>query len=41
MPDDGTPVDQWWANELHPTPKGWKLLCRKAFIPALKQVITP
>lgn len=28
--------DQWWANELHPTPKGFRLLATQAFIPALK-----
>jgi hypothetical protein len=39
MPDDGDKVDQWWANELHPTNKGWKLLCKKAFIPAIKSAI--
>jgi hypothetical protein len=37
MPDDPAQVDQWWANELHPTPKGWKLLSKKAFVPALKE----
>lgn len=25
-----------WANELHPTPKGFRLLVRKAFVPAFK-----
>ena len=25
-----------WANELHPTPKGFKLIARKAIIPVLK-----
>lgn len=38
MPDDPTGVDRWWANELHPTPAGFRLLARKAFIPAMKKV---
>ena len=25
-----------WANELHPTPEGFRLLAREAFVPALK-----
>ena len=40
MPELSNPAaqsdDQWWANELHPTPKGFRLLATKAFIPALK-----
>lgn len=40
MPEDDGTKDQWWANELHPTPKGFKLLAKRAFIPALKKVIT-
>lgn len=40
MPEDDGSKDQWWANELHPTPKGFKLLAKKAFIPALKKVVT-
>ena len=39
MPDDAAQVDQWWANELHPTNKGWKLLAKKAFTPAIKKAI--
>lgn len=27
MPDDEENIEQWWANELHPTPKGFALLC--------------
>jgi hypothetical protein len=42
MPEPSDPTaqndDQWWANELHPTPKGFRLLAAKAFIPALKGV---
>lgn len=37
MPDDAAQIDQWWANELHPTLKGWKLLSKRAFVPALKK----
>jgi hypothetical protein len=39
MPDDPQQVDQWWANELHPTIKGWKLLAKKVFTPALKAAV--
>jgi hypothetical protein len=39
MPDDPAQTDAWWANELHPTTKGWKLLSKKAFVPALKSAI--
>ena len=39
MPEPSDPAaqtdDKWWANELHPTPKGFRLLATKAFIPAL------
>ena len=38
MPDDPGTVDRWWANELHPTPAGFKLLAKSAFIPAMKKV---
>lgn len=38
MPDGPNEVDRWWVNELHPTPKGFKLLARQAFVPALKKV---
>ena len=39
MPDDPAQNEQWWANELHPTVKGWKLLTKKAFTPAIKSAI--
>lgn len=39
MPDDEKNKEQWWANELHPTPKGFALLAKKVFIPSLKKVI--
>lgn len=39
MPDDSDQVDQWWDNELHPTIKGWKLLSKKAFIPAIRKAV--
>ena len=38
MPDDPVGADKWWANELHPTPAGFKLLAKKAFIPAMKKI---
>jgi hypothetical protein len=31
--------DQWWANELHPTPRGFNLLAEKVFVPALKKIV--
>lgn len=39
MPDESTDKDRWWANELHPTPAGFRLLAQKAFIPALQKVL--
>jgi len=38
MPDSPGTAEQWWANELHPTPQGFKLLAKKAFVPALKKI---
>lgn len=38
LPDGDAAVQQWWANELHPTPAGFKLLAKKAFVPALKKI---
>ena len=38
MPELDSGVDQWWADELHPTPKGFKLIAKKAFIPELKNL---
>jgi hypothetical protein len=35
LPEDAS----WWANELHPTPAGFKRLAQKAFVPALKKAI--
>jgi hypothetical protein len=37
MPEDDN--EKWWANELHPTPAGFRLLAKKAFIPAMKKAI--
>ena len=31
--------DSWWANELHPTPNGFKLLANSAFRAPLKKAI--
>jgi hypothetical protein len=36
LPEDDK---SWWANELHPTPAGFRLLARKAVLPALRRVI--
>jgi hypothetical protein len=38
IPDDPKGVEQWWANELHPTPAGFHLLAENIFIPALEKV---
>ena len=35
MPEVSDGLQQWWANELHPTPRGFNLLAQKVFIPAL------
>lgn len=40
MPDDAGQVSSWWANELHPTNKGWKLLCKRAFVPVIKNALS-
>jgi hypothetical protein len=39
MPEEESGMNQWWANELHPTPQGFKLLAKKAFVPALKKAL--
>ena len=38
MPEQSEGIDQWWANELHPTPRGFKLLVQKAFLPELRKL---
>lgn len=39
LPDDDAGKGKWWANELHPTPEGFALLAKKAFIPSLRKAI--
>jgi hypothetical protein len=39
LPENDSSKDQWWANELHPTPAGFKRLAAKAFIPELKKIV--
>jgi hypothetical protein len=39
LPDSAADSDTWWANELHPTIKGFRRLARKVFIPAMKPVL--
>ena len=39
MPDSNNNIEQWWANELHPTPAGFKLLSKKVFVPELKKIL--
>jgi hypothetical protein len=36
LPDD----ERMWANEIHPTPRGFKLLARDAFVPALRNAMS-
>lgn len=36
MPEDSKVKDQYWSNELHPTPRGFKLLVSQAFMPQLE-----
>jgi hypothetical protein len=38
LPEQPASVNRWWANELHPTPEGFKKLVDDAFLPALKKV---
>lgn len=39
LPEDPEKTDTWWANELHPTVKGFRKLARDAFIPMMKPVL--
>jgi hypothetical protein len=36
LPDAASQVQDWWANELHPTPAGFKRLAEKVFTPAIQ-----
>lgn len=36
LPDKPSEVQDWWANELHPTPAGFKRLAEVVFVPALR-----
>jgi hypothetical protein len=38
MPGGAEAKDDWWANELHPTRRGFKRLVAKAFLPELKKL---
>lgn len=38
MPEDVASVDRWWANELHPTPRGFRRITQKKFLPALAKL---
>ena len=35
LPEISDGLQQWWANELHPTPRGFNLLAQEVFVPAL------
>lgn len=39
MPEKADGKEQWWANELHPTPRGFKRLVTKAILPPLKSIL--
>jgi len=39
LPKKGDTAHQWWANELHPTARGFNLLADKVFVPALEKVL--
>jgi len=38
LPNEADAKDRWWANELHPTPAGFRLLVKKAFAPELQKL---
>lgn len=38
MPEDAASIDRWWANELHPTPRGFRHITQKKFLPALAKL---
>lgn len=38
LPEPDSGHEQWWANELHPTPAGFKRLAHKAFVPELRKL---
>ena len=40
LPDDKNQTTSWWANELHPTMKGFQLIADKKITPQLKKIIT-
>ena len=37
-PEEEAGKEQWWVNALHPTPDGFKLLVKKAFLPELRKI---
>jgi hypothetical protein len=39
LPEEAPNGGSWWANELHPTPAGFKRLASRVFVPALRQVL--
>lgn len=40
LPEAPDEAESWWANELHPSMKGFQLIADKKFIPELKKFIT-
>jgi hypothetical protein len=38
LPEPATGADQWWANELHPTPAGFKRLVQQRFMPEIDRL---
>ena len=41
LPDGDEFKDDWWANELHPTPAGFKRIANKVFVPELRKLLEP
>ena len=35
LPEPAQGIEQWWANELHPTPAGFRRLARERFMPEI------
>lgn len=39
LPENPDKKDSWWANELHPTIRGFQLLADTKFVPELKKIL--
>jgi hypothetical protein len=38
LPETG--LEEWWANELHPTPRGFRRIAQNRLLPALELVLS-